>query len=271
MPIKPYWMYLLGLSAVVPLLNWDVTVSMVELWQGSAYEHCYLIPFVTAYILWRENEASQSLDWKGSLLGLIALLLSMIGLYAANVALIQLLEHVFVLLGTVAFVWAVAGTKVIVANWFAFAFLMLCLPVGDTLIPTLQKITADLSTAGLALFDIPAYREGMLITLPAGVFEVARACSGFRYLNAGIAVGALIAYLNFSRIFTIALYIGFVLIVFVLMNGIRAFLTILIAAYSNMEYMTGEDHIYFGYVLFVLALYFIYRTAQYMQKRELHA
>ena len=71
-------MYLLGLSAVVPLLNWDVTVSMVELWQGSAYEHCYLIPFVTAYILWRENEASQSLDWNGSLFGLMALLLSMI-------------------------------------------------------------------------------------------------------------------------------------------------------------------------------------------------
>ena len=267
MSVKLRLAAIIAIVAGVALINWSTTVSMIGLWGHSAYEHCFAIPFVSAYLLWMDRETTLTSNWSGSWLGLILLGLSMTGLYAAKVALIQLLEHFFLLTGTIAAVWTIAGDDFFRKNWFPLLFLMLCIPAGDTLIPTLQAITADLCTAGLALLGIPAYREGMLLTLPGGNFEVARACSGFRYLNAGIALGALFAYLNLRAVKLMALYVAFVVLVFILMNGIRAFLTILIAAYSDMQYMTGDDHIYFGYVLFAVAIVGVYQVAVWMGRR----
>lgn len=257
-----------AIIAAVAVLNWSTTLSMVALWAHSAYEHCYLIPVVSLYLLWDERSHSENLAWRGSFWGLALLGLSMVGLYAARTSLIQLLEHFFLLSGAACAVWAIAGDKIAHRHWFPLAYLMLCLPAGDTLIPTLQRVTADLCSAGLAMLGIPAFREGMMISLSSGQFEVARACSGFRYLNAGIALGALFAYLNLKSIRLMAVYVAFVVLVFILMNGIRAFLTILIAAASEMRYMTGDDHIVFGYVLFVGAISGVYWVATRMRAWE---
>lgn len=262
------WALIPLLSAIYLGLHWDSANSMIELWDRSAYQHCFLIPAVSLYLFWDRRKLNLSDAWSGSYFGGIIMLVTMLGMFAAKTSLIQLFEHFFLISGLVAFLWCIAGDKFLTRNWFPLLFLFFCLPAGDTLIPVLQRITADLCALGLSLLDIAAYREGMMLHLAAGQFEVARACSGFRYLNAGLALGALLAYMYFRTLASMGAYIVFVALVFVLMNGFRAFITILIAALSDMQYMTGEDHIVFGYFLFVLAIGGVYWVARRFQTKE---
>ena len=252
---------IVGLICSFSALHLDSLSSMVALWSGSAYSHCYIVPLISFYFLWRDRQESLMEPWQGSYVGAFALLVTTSGLAAAQISLIQLLEHIFFVASLSSLLWCIAGDRFMVKNWFPLLFLGFCVPTGDTLVPVLQAITADLCTAGLSLLGIPAYREGMIIQLTAGQFEVARACSGFRYLNAGLALGAVLAYSNFRKLSSMALFIAFVIIVFVFMNGLRAFITILVAAVSDMQYMTGEDHIYLGYVFFIIAIFGVYKVA----------
>ena len=50
----------------------------------------------------------------------------------------------------------------------------------------------------LALTGVPASIDGVFITTPAGLFEVAEACSGVKFLIAMIAFGTLVANVCFT-------------------------------------------------------------------------
>ena len=65
-------------------------------------------------------------------------------------------------------------------------------------IAPLQEVTADVSVWMLKMTGIAVYREGLFIELPNGLFEVAEACAGVRFLIANIFVAAIFAYLSFD-------------------------------------------------------------------------
>ena len=140
-------------------------------------------------------------------------------------------------------------------------FLAFAVPSGSELIPALTQITADFAHGALVLFDVPAFREGNFLTLPGGSFEVAQVCSGYNYLNAGLALTGLLAFQVIRSIGRGMLLMGIGALVFVLMNGVRAFLTMFIASATNMKYLAGTDHIVFGWVLFFLAMLGVYWLA----------
>ena len=68
---------------------------------------------------------------------------------------------------------------------------MFAIPFGDELVPMLQRITADASIALIKLVGIPVEHEGLYIKLSSGLFEVAEACSGVRYLTVTLFISAL--------------------------------------------------------------------------------
>lgn len=243
---------LVGLAAVVVLVFLDGFRSLVAMWRYSSYGHSYLIPLVSIYFLFRDRERLTALDWRGSFAGLAALAGAVALWLAGRATAIQGIEHVALSAMLVAFLWAVAGTRLLVVAWFPVLYLCLATPVGEEIVPYLQSITADVSVAALNVFGVPAYRDGLFLSLPGGDFEVARACSGFRYLNAGVAMAVLIAYLVLRSAWIRVGFVALVAALFVFVNGIRAFLVMVIASASNMRYMVGDDHIALGYVMFLL-------------------
>ena len=90
------------------------------------------------------------------------------------------------------------------------------------------------------------------------MFEVAVACSGIRYLIASLAVGTLYAYLTYQKGYKQIAFIIFAGIIPILANGIRAYLIVIIAHYSDMEYATGADHLIYGWVFFGLVIMFMF-------------
>jgi exosortase A len=250
---------LILLMCFVVLAYWSSFASMAQMWELSSYRHGYVIPIVSLYLLWRDRAAFVAERWQGSLIGVAALALCIWIWLIARATLVQAVEHIAIVAMLNAAVWAIAGLAAYRVVAFPLMFLAFALPIGNSIVPLLMEVTADVAASCLQALGIPVYRQGLLLTLPGGNFEVANVCSGFRYLNAGLALGVLVGHEVFVSWTRRAVYAVTVVVAFIVTNGLRAFLVMAIASATDMHLLTGADHIVFGWVLFlgvILALYF---------------
>ena len=72
-------------------------------------------------------------------------------------------------------------------------------PIGDALITPLQDFTARFAVELLRLSGIPVFHDGVMIQIPNGLYEVAEACAGIRFLIANLVISALFAHLAYEK------------------------------------------------------------------------
>jgi exosortase A len=245
----------IGLAYVV--LYSSTWLDMERVWRSSAtYNHCYLILPICLYFFYRAKTPLITPSVPGSWLWLPALgliLLQLIWLfgYAADIA---LLMHVAAVMSLQALLWLVLGSTNSRLHWFAIAYLIFLVPFGEELSPFLQNITADLTVVMLQTVSIPVYREGLYLATPVGLFEVAEACSGLRFLIASLAISALFAYLHYNKIWKQISFVVFMALLSVLANGVRAFMLVYIGEKTDMRFGFGADHYLYGWIFFGLVL-----------------
>ncbi|UIP30113.1 exosortase A [Photobacterium sp. TLY01] len=243
-------------------LFWPSLSNMVSVWANSkTYEHCFLVVPICLWLVWRERNAVKSvrpsISWTAAAFLIFSCLLWLLGRAAS----IGLFEHIAAIVSLQLLLWAVLGTAIIRRFWFPLLYLLFAVPFGESLIPKLQIITADLSVWLLNLSQIPVYREGLYLTIPNGRFYVAEACSGIRFLMSSVALGTLFAYLQFSKVYKRTLFVAFSFIFPILANGIRAYGIVMIGYFSNMEYAAGADHLVYGWLFFSVVILVIFFTA----------
>lgn len=253
---------MLLLAAIPLMVYWQTIENILGLWPHDAYRHGYMIPVISVFLLWRDRSTLVAMKAEGSWLGIAAVLLLVALWVVAEATSVQGVEQMAVVLMVSAFMLAVVGWDGYKRVWFPLAFLLFAVPVGDSVIPQLMNATATVSVAALRVMDVPALREGMLVSLPGGTFEVVEACSGFNYLNAGLALGVLVAHLMFRNVWKQLGYVAAVSCVFVFVNGLRAFVVMFIGSMSHMQLLVGRDHIFFGWVLFLVAMALMYWVAE---------
>ena len=227
-------------------------------WNRDTFAHAPLIPFISAWLIWRKRLALFKTPVASSTLSLIAIVLAsavwLVGI-SSDIAVLHQLAAVGILLLIVPLA---LGHRVTLLLAFPLAYLLFMVPIGEELVPALQKITADFTVFALQASGIPVYINGLYIEIPSGLFEVAKACSGVRYLIASMAVGSLYAYLNYQRLRTQLLFMLVAILVPIIANGIRAYLIVLIAHLSDMKYATGADHLLYGWVFFGMVMFLMF-------------
>lgn len=225
--------------------------STVSIWYRSeTFAHCFIILPICIYLIkqnWRQlNQATIEPNLK---VGFVIALVLMIWLFGALAELLVIEQGAaFLLLPII--IWLVLGNAVARILAFTMFFWMFSVPVGEFLIPRLQELTADITVWALQLTGIPVFRDGLFIAIPGGLFEVAVACSGIRYLIASFTLGTLFAYLNFNSTKKRTLFILFSIVLPLVANGIRAYGIVMIAHLSDMKYATGVDHLVYGWLFF---------------------
>ena len=243
----------------------DGAGHMARTWASSpTYNHGALVPLVSAGLVWLGWRPGERLTgWTLPLGGVAAgALLYVVG--AVGEA--RLFQH-----AGVAGMIACAGAAVMgcAAAWrhrFALGFLLLMVPFGEGLVPLLREVTARGVMAGAALFGVPALRDGMLIRVPAGDFEVAEACAGLRFVVASLVTGVLCAHLFFTtRVKQVAMILAAALVP-VAANAVRAAGIVLVAEATDMRVAAGADHLVYGWVFFALVtgavVWVAYRQAE---------
>ena len=217
------------------------------LWTVDSFSHGLLIPFISLGLIWTKRDMSLTLSLKGDWRGLILATLAAMLWALAVVADFKIFEHMALILGIQAIAVACFGLCFFRRNLFAFLFLFLAVPVGDSFIPVLQTVTAELVLFMLSLLKVPYDSEGVLITLSSGVFEVARACAGIKFLFTSLVMGILlahIAYRSWRRRLAIILLSASLPIV---ANALRVLGILLISELTDPDFAKGVDHIVYGW------------------------
>ncbi|HEX9946611.1 MAG TPA: exosortase A [Allosphingosinicella sp.] len=258
-PIADAWrMHLVALAAAgaaILLLFARDAADMAGIWWKSAtFNHCLLIVPIIAWLVRQrlpELKALAPRAWAPGLLVVAGAGAAWLLGEAGNVALLRHLGLVLMLQGAVV---ACLGKAVSLGLAFPIFYAFFLVPFGEELVPPLQTLTADMSMALLALTGIPAHIEGIFISTPTGLFRVAEACSGVRFLVAMAALGALVANLCFKSWHRRILFVAAALAIAVLANGVRAFGTIYLAYRTNNAVAVGVDHLVYGWLFFAIVI-----------------
>jgi exosortase A len=243
-------------------LAWSDWSEMArQWWDASTYNHILLVPLILAWLVrqrWPELSKLAPQAWWPGLLLVAGGALVWLGGTAAGINTASQLGAVVMLQGAVA---ALLGPRVIAGLLFPLAYMFFLVPFGDEMVPALQAITARLAVALTHASGVPAVIDGVFIDTPVGLFEVAEACSGVKFLVAMGALGTLVAHLCFASWKRRALFMLAALVVPVLANGVRAWGTIYIAQSQGIEFAAGFDHIVYGWIFFALVMALVLGTS----------
>ncbi|MFM5895008.1 MAG: exosortase A [Novosphingobium sp.] len=223
-------------------------------WNSSTYNHILLIPAIIVWLVWQRRDVLAVLEpraWSGGLLALAgAIFVWVLGAFSG----FDLLRQAGAVAMLPASAALILGPRVFAALLFPFAYMAFLVPFGDELVPPLQTITAKMTVALVHASQIKASINGVFIDTPAGLFEVAEACSGVKFLIAMIALGVLVGNVCFASWRRRFAFFALCLVVPILANGVRAWGTIYAAQYVGVERAGGIDHLIYGWVFFALVI-----------------
>jgi len=233
----------------------DGVASALRLWRGSgAYGHCALILPIAAFLAWTIHRHHPSLHpaptpWGGAIIAAAGLVW-----WGGTVAGLAELVHfaiVGVIQGGFVTLW---GGRVCRRMLIPLAYLWLMVPTGGALLPLLQTSTATIAAHALDLAQIPSFRDGILIEVASGNYLVEPGCAGLNFLLAALALGLAFVQLAFRspirRLSCVALF----LLLAVVGNGLRVFLIIAVAHWTNNLGNIADDHLLYGWIGFSLLL-----------------
>lgn len=241
------------LAAVV--LHYPTWWSMVAIWlRSDTFLHGIVIAPLSAYLIWRCWPTLRFIDTRRYFLGLLAVLAVTVSWLLCDLLGIQVGKQLSAVALIPALVLTLTGPAFTRAIAFPLGYLVFTVPFGDGAIPYLIDFTAFFTVEALQMTGFPVLREGAFFSIPAGNFEVAKACSGIRYLLASVAIGTLYGYMIYSSLYKRLAFFLFALLLPVVANGIRAYGIVLLAHFSDMKIAVGVDHLIFGWIFFGIVM-----------------
>ena len=255
---KPLAHLALCWAALLLLFLPDWVAMARQWWDSSTYTHVLLVPPIIGWLVKLRWPELRQLDPQTWWPGLIALLAALALWLLGTLAGINLASQTGAVAMLPATALALLGPRVAAGLLFPLAYMAFLVPFGDELVPALQMITARLTIALTHLSGIPAQIEGVFIDTPAGLFEVAEACSGVKFLVAMVALGTLVAHVCYRSWWRRAAFMAAAVVIPVLANGVRAWGTIYIAQFHGIAFAAGFDHIFYGWVFFALVIMLLF-------------
>src|SRR3989449_2770639 len=261
-------LFILTLSwAAVLYLFRQTLSSMISAWQSSTFSHGFLILPISLYWAWSgrtriAERAAAPFLWGIPILGADAF-----GWLMGDIANVSLVQHTALVLILQVLTWTILGTRVTRTLLFPLLYLFFAVPLGDSLTPPLQDFTASFVVQALQVSGVPVLQEGRLITVPSGVWQVAEACSGLRYLLSSLAFGCFCSSLLYRGLRRRIGFFSIFLFVPILANGARAYTVVMlthtsghsrVAGYITHFIETMNGHLIYGWLWFLLLMLFLF-------------
>lgn len=237
--------------SIIFIVYFESYRSMASVWLSSdTFLHGLIIFPISMYLIRRKWPELRHIKPAPFFSGALVLLsLSLLWLMSDFLG-IQVGKHFTIVAMVPAAVLTVMGLRFTQQIAFPLAYLVFAVPFGEVLIPILMDFTATFTVKALDLTGIPVTRDGRYFSIPSGNFEIARACSGIRYMLAALSLGTLYGYISFRSIGKRTVFFIFSMVLPVIANGFRAYGIVLLAHYSGMKIAIGVDHVIFGWIFF---------------------
>ena len=241
---------LLG-AGLLGLVFQQEIVAAVAVWmESTAYNHCFLVLPIALWMAYERRGALLQdpvrpvpwVAWFVLPLGVAWLVVERLGIMEGRqlmaIACLDLL------------LLAVLGWRLVWAMGAPILYLFFLVPFGAFITPALQGFTAHFITVGLSVLGIPNYTDGNTIEIPEGVFYVAQACAGLRFLIASIAFGVLYAFTMYRTPGRRVAFIAASTVVPVIANGFRALGIVAAGHWVGSAQAAAADHLIYGWLFF---------------------
>ena len=214
------------------------------------YSHIYLIPLVSAYLLYsRRDEIWAEVDFALPL-GLPVVAFGIIGYGAALAqgASLEYIDGIAWRIGSLLVAWLGAfllffGSRAFRSGLFPLLFLFFLVPfptdLMDTFIYMLQVGSVWSTALIFNLLGTSYFQEGFVFQMGKVTIEVAKQCSGIRSTMALVITGVLAAHLFLRRPWSKLILMLTILPITVFKNGLRIVILTLLAIHVDERFLTG--------------------------------
>ena len=250
------WLGILALAALMAAMFKDIIALMVGNWLGSEeYSYGVMVPFVSAFLVWRKSHELAEFDYRGSRAGLTLLLAGIALYWIGELASLQIFLQYALLTVLLGGVWAVVGNAVFKRIWIPIFFIFFAIPLPAFLYhglsAQLQLISSRLGVSFIRLCDISVFLEGNVIDLGPMRLQVAEACNGLRYLFPLISVAFMCAYFYRAAFWKRAVVFLSSLPVTIIMNSFRIGMIGVLVEYFGKPMAEGFLHDFEGWIVFM--------------------
>ena len=234
--------------------------------EDGYYSHGFLVPFISAYIIYRRWPKIGSIPVKPGWAAL-ALLIPVLAINkvatATDIGFLMSVDLVVVLLLGV---WFVAGWRWLWALFLPIMFLLFCMPIWVSIIEIytnpLQQISTKVAFQLLILFGFqPLQVDSTSILVNTFMLDVGVPCSGLKLLLALSAFSVFFVLIANLKWWANAFMLAFVLPLALFINGLRIALIGVVG--DTMGSDAGHQfHDYSGYITLLLCFVIVFKLAR---------
>ncbi|MFQ5902022.1 MAG: VPLPA-CTERM-specific exosortase XrtD, partial [Thermodesulfobacteriota bacterium] len=226
-------------------------------WTDNNYSHGFIVPLVSAYLIWERKDILTKLKPSPNLLGLFLFLAGIGVLILGHVGAELFLMRFSMLLVISGLVLFLLGTEFLRVLLFPIGFLIYMIPLPQVIFNAiafpLQLFAAQVATGILQSLGIPVLREGNIIQLAYSTLEVAEACSGIRSLVTLLTLSTVYSYFTQDRLWKHVVLIISAIPIAVIANSTRVTGTGILAHYFGAGVAQGFYHTFSGWLVFMVA------------------
>jgi len=252
------WRGWLLVAAVIALYA-PVLVHLVNQWYTDAdYSHGFLVPFLSAYLIWQRRDKLAQVVRHPSNWGLLVVVGSLGLLFLGSLGAELFLTRISIIGTICGLIVFFSGWRLLRALAFPLAFLLFAVPIPaliyNEIVFPLQGIASRFATGCLETLNLfPIMREGNILIMPGMRLEVVEACSGIRSLMSLLALAAGYGYLAEKSV-PVRWFLFLAMIpLAIISNGTRVMITALMTNYIGPQAAEGFMHEFSGWVIFVVA------------------
>lgn len=258
------------LIGFVAVLYAGILAGLVrQWWEDPNLSHGFMVPFVSAYVLWNQRDRLKRVAVQPSNFGLVVMLGAVAMLVLATLSADLFVSRISFLVLLAGLVLFFGGTQMLRALAFPLGFLIFMIPLPGVLYYQLtfplQLVASRFATTALLLLHVPIIRAGNLLILPNCTLEVAEACSGIRSLFSIVALAVAYGYLSQARLWKRVILSVLMIPVAVICNGLRLVGTGLVSYLAGQESALGFFHTFSGWLIFLIALAFMLLASRLLQ------
>lgn len=253
--------WLLSGAVVIGLcvaIFFDGVAKMVNDWSLDEYSHAWLIPFISAALIWQKRgelaAAGIRPTWTGVPIVVIGLAAGLFGELSTIFAIIQY-GLLITLFGVVV---SSIGWRAVKVIWAPLAYFIFLVPLPTFLYrglaSNMQLISSTLGVDMIRLMGISVFLEGNVIDLGIYKLQVVEACSGLRYLFPLMSFGFLLAYLYKGRTWEKILLFVSTGPITIFINSFRIAVTGVIVDRFGIETAEGFLHFFEGWIIFIFGV-----------------